>query len=136
MLLRGLHCTTAALLLLFVMVSRKSAKGLLRMGSQKQTYIKFRTFAMYGGEGGGCFPNIVNLESFLNFCFSFILNSRGDYELSLSVGSELSAIVQIWQIQWVVDTQSTSRKSEGMEGVQEYPTLFFTMTWVFSSSKI
>ena len=53
--------------------------------------------------------------------------------ICLSVGSQLSAIVQIEQIQGV--TQGTLRKSEGMVGVLEYPTLFFTMTWVISSLK-
>ena len=54
--------------------------------------------------------------------------------ICLSVGSQLSAIVQIEQIQEV--TQGTLRKSEGIVDVLEYPTLFFTMTWVISSSKI
>ena len=46
--------------------------------------------------------------------------------ICLSFGSQLSATVQIEQIQGVTDTQGTSRKSEGIiEGVQEYPTLFY-----------
>ena len=46
--------------------------------------------------------------------------------MCLSFGSQLSATVQIEQIQGVTETQGTSRKSEGIiEGVQEYPTLFY-----------